>query len=136
MRNSFSDTESKSMRQRTAVFAGLTAALLVGTMGVGCGGRLAPPESDAGGGSGGSGGTSGSAGNDGTGGSTGGVGGTGGSTGGVGGTGGSTGGASGRAGNGGTAGSAGGAGAITCGASVCPPISGTPIGNLPPCCPP
>ena len=132
------------MKQKTGVFAAMTAALFLGgTMGVGCGGRIAPPESDGTGGSGGTGGTSGSAGNDGTGGSTGGVGGTGGSTGatggstgGVGGTGGSTGGNGGAAGNGGTAGSAGGAGAIVCGASICPPITGTPLGNLQPCCPP
>ena len=131
------------MRQKRAVFAATTAALFLGgTVSVGCGGRLAPPESDGTGGASGAGGTSGSAGNDGVGGSTSGVGGAGGSTGGVGGVGGSTGGVGGAGGSTGGVGGVGGkggtggAGAIMCGASICRPISNTPLGTLPPCCPP
>jgi hypothetical protein len=65
---------------------------------------------------------------------TGGIGGTGGSTGGVGGTGGSTGGTGGGAGKGGTTGIDAGAGTIMCGTSICRPVTGGPLGTLPPCC--
>jgi hypothetical protein len=100
------------MKQKTAVFAVLTAAL---TMSVGCGGLYAPAGSEGTGGSAGSGGASGASGNGGAGGSTGGAVGTGGSTVGSGGaTGGSGGGAGGAGGSmGGSGGSTGGAGGST-----------------------
>jgi hypothetical protein len=99
------------MKQRTAVFAVLTAALsLGGTMGMACGGRLAPAGSEATGGSGGSGATGGGAGNDGSGGTTSGTGGSGGTTSGTGGSGGTTGG---TGGSGATTGGTGGSGATT-----------------------
>jgi hypothetical protein len=139
------------MKQKTGVFAVLTAALFLGTtMGIACGGRYAPAGSEGNGGSAGPGGTSGRAGNDGSGGSTvgggaggstggagGSTGGAGGSTGGVGGSGGSTGGVGGGAGKGGTGGSGGTTtpGTIRCGTSICGPITNTPVGTLPPCCP-
>ena len=128
------------MKQNAEIFAALTALLLVGgTLGVGCGGRIAAWESVDSGGRGGSAATGGSGGDTGTGGSTGGAGGAGGSTGGTGGSGGSTGGTGGGAGKGGAAGSGGGTippGSITCGTSICAPVTGGPLGTLSPCCPP
>jgi hypothetical protein len=128
------------MKQKTGVFAVLTATLFLGSMaGVGCGGD----DSTGGAGSGGSGGagtTGGSAGKAGSGGSAG----SGGATGGTGGTAGTgTGGTAGTGGMdaGGKGGSAGaeagtdGPASVTCGTQTCNQISNTPAGNLPACCP-